>query len=560
MADNETQYDVIVLGAGPNGLTCAAYLARAGAKVALVERNTETGGGLVTEELCGFKMNFHATYMMLGEQMPPHTDLDLGAGGVRYVRPEQQASFLFDGHESLTLYTDIERSVASIAALCPADADPARRLLTETASLCEAFLVPATYVPAVEPIEQMLLLRDSDAVGDRIAEISEDSPREYIESFGFRDPRVLAGFLYLVSMFGLDPEEGGMGFLAPIYLHRMTQAALVRGGSHQLSSTLRRKVEEAGGKVLVGRGAQQIVTEGGRAVGVVLEGGRELRARAVVSTLNPEQTFLQLLEGGPVPVDVTDAAAAYEWEKTSMFVGNWGILGGAPRYEGWPDHVDQSLLVAMGYESPDDVLGHLQEVAAGDTSRMAGHGTVCSLHDPLMAPGHVPFGSPHSIRWESWAPFDADWNRCTADYAERALATWTRYAPNLASANIRASVPWSPRDIEQHLPTMKRGSIKHGAYTSLQMGHNRPVPDCTSYRTPLDGLYVGGASTHPGGMVILGPGYNSARIVAHDLDLDVWWDEPEMVVAARERGYLPDPDAFGAVGAVDNDPAPWMPR
>ncbi len=303
MAD--APYDVIVLGAGPNGLTCAAYLARAGARVALVEKNTETGGGLVTEELSGFKMNFHATYMMLGEQMPPHEDLALGTGGVRYVRPKQQASFLFDSHASFTLYDEIERSVASIGELSPADQAPARKMLTEVAQMCEAFLIPATYVPAVEPIEQMLLLRDSDALGDRIAEISEDSPREYIESFGFSDPRVLAGFLYLVSMFGLDPEEGGMGFLAPIYLHRMTQAALVRGGSHQLSSTLRRKVEEAGGEVMVGHGAHRLLTEDGRVCGVRLDDDRELRARAVVSTLNPQQTFLQLLEGELVPGEVT---------------------------------------------------------------------------------------------------------------------------------------------------------------------------------------------------------------------------------------------------------------
>ena len=174
-----------------------------------------------------------------------------------------------------------------------------------------------------------------------------------------------------------------------------------------------------------------------------------------------------------------------------------------------------------------------------------------------MAPGHVPFGSPHSIRWESWAPYRSDWDACKADYEQRALELWTRYAPNLADANIRASVAWTPLDIERHLPTMKRGSIKHGAYTSLQMGHNRPFPDCVSYRTPISGLYLGGASTHPGGMVILGPGYNSARVVAADLELDQWWDEPEMVLRARERGYLPPLD--GAPPA-DDDPAPWMPR
>jgi len=101
-------------------------------------------------------------------------------------------------------------------------------------------------------------------------------------------------------------------------------------------------------------------------------------------------------------------------------------------------------------------------------------------------------------------------------------------------------VDWSPRDIETQLTTMTRGSIKHGAYLPLQMGYNRPNPDCSGYRTPIPGLYVGGASVHPGGMVILGPGYNASRVVAEDLGLRVWWEEPEMVRRARRRGYLPE--------------------
>ena len=86
---------------------------------------------------------------------------------------------------------------------------------------------------------------------------------------------------------------------------------------------------------------------------------------------------------------------------------------------------------------------------------------------------------------------------------------------------------------------MKRGSIKHGAYTSLQMGYSRPFPECSSYRTPIPGLYLGGSSVHPGGMVIMGPGYNSARVVAEDLGLPIWWREPESVTIARKAGYLP---------------------
>lgn len=535
-------YDAIILGAGPNGLTCAAYLAKSGAKVAVVERNVETGGGLVTQELCGFKLNYHATYMMLGELAPPHRDLGLEDAGVRYVTPEVQASFLFSAKQSFSLFADPPRSVESVSALSPVDGPRYEKLAAEVKELCDAFLIPATYATAVEPIEQVMLLRESDALGDRVADISEMTPHEYIQSFGFDDPRVEAGLLYLTTMFGLDPDEGGMGFLAPIYLHRLTHAGLVRGGSHQLSSMLRRRVEEAGGAVRVGKAAKRLVTEGERITGVILSDDTRLDAPVVVSTLNPQQTFLQLLEGGPVPEDVRDGAERYEWEKTSLFVANRGTLGGAPRYEGYPEHVDRALNVVMGYETPKDVLAHFAEVEQGDHSRMAGHGTVCSLHDPMLVPRHVPFGDPHTLRWESLAPYDVDWGHEGAGYADRAFELWGKYAPNIAEGNVRIAVHWSPKDIEKHLPSMRRGSIKHGSYTSLQMGYNRPFPECSQHTTPIEGLYMAGASVHPGGMVIFGPGYNAARVVARDAGFKIWWDEPEMVVQARKAGYLPAPN------------------
>ncbi len=534
------RFDVVVLGAGPNGLACAAYLARAGARVTVVERNVETGGGLVTQEISGFKMNFHATYMMLGELMPPYADLDLGAEGVRFIYPEAQVSFLFSDRKSFTLFTDPKRSTESIGALSADDAKRYAALRDEVDRLCDAILIPATFVPPVEPIEQMILFRESGPLGERMAEISELTPLEYLDSFGFQDPRVKAGLLYLIAMFGLEPDEGGMGFMAPIYLSRLTHSALVRGGSHQLSSVLRRRIEEAGGRVVVARSARRLVFRDNRVSGVELEDGTVLEAQAVVSTLNPEQTFLELLKGQPIAPELREGAENYEWEKRSLFVANWGVLGAPPRYEGYPELVDQSLMVVMGYETADDVLAHIREVHAGDFSRIAGHGTVCSLHDPLAAPRHVTFGTPHTLRWESWAPFDAPWDKERESYAAKALELWTRYAPNLKEANIRVAIAWSPKDIEAQLPTMKRGSIKHGAYTSLQMGYNRPFPECSSYRTPIQGLYLGGSSVHPGGMVLMGPGYNAARAVAEDLGLEVWWQEPNFVTGARRAGYLPN--------------------
>ncbi len=535
MADKKK---VIVVGAGPNGLTAAAYLAKGGAEVIVVEKNTETGGGLVTEELAGFKMNYHATYMMLAELMPPYSDLELKENGVQFIRPDRQASFLFQDKKSFTLYTDIKKSVESIRKISEKDASVAGQLLEDCKTMNEAFLIPATYLPPLEPIDQVEALNTSDEIGKRIGELGDMSPYEFLDSYKFTDTRVKSAFLYLISMFGLDPIEGGMAILAPLYIERFTQNALVKGGSHQFSSALRRAVEENGGTIIVNNAVTEFIFHHDGVNGVRLFDGSEIYADAVVSTLSPEQNFIQLSGKANIDESLKEIAQNWEWEKWSLFVSNIGMIGDQPRYEGYDDEVNTSLIAVMGYESADDVLAHIEEVKNGKSAKMAGHGTITSLFDPLLVPNHVPLGTYNTLRWECFASYDNNWNKESDGFGNACLEFWSRYAPNIKQGNIRAYVNWSPLDIENHLQTMKRGSIKHGSYTTLQMGYNRPSPECSDYRTPIKGLYLAGASTHPGGMVILGPGYNAARIVAEDLGVSIWWNEPDAVKKARGKGYF----------------------
>lgn len=531
------KYDVIVLGAGPNGLTCAAYLAKAGAKVAILERNVESGGGLLTQELSGFKLNYHATYMLLAEKMPPVQDLGLSDWGVSFTRPEIQVAFLFRDKKSLIFYADAEKCRESVRAFAPEDAQAFAELDREFEAMCEHFLIPATYFPPLSPIDQVEALDASDALGKRINEISEMSPKEVIESYHIKNPQLRGALLYLTSMFGLDPEEEGMGFLTPIYVQRVRQSALVRGGSHHLASSLRRCVESCGGEVVTSAEAAKLLLENGKVKGVETKDGRTFFADRVISTLNPEQTFLQLLPENGVPEELPETAKEWLWDETSLFVLNLGIVGKPPRYEGYPEDVDRALNVVMGYESDEDVLNHFREVKEGKGEKLAGHGSCLSHFDPLLAPNHVPYGPHHVLRFECWAPYDENWIAKKHEFSQKLLEFWASYAPDILRGNVRTRVDWSPKDIEDEIQTMKRGSIKHGAYLSLQMGYNRPNPECSSYRTPIEGLYLGGASAHPGGMVILGPGYNAARVVAADLGLSLW-EEPEMVKQALKKGYL----------------------
>jgi len=120
-------------------------------------------------------------------------------------------------------------------------------------------------------------------------------------------------------------------------------------------------------------------------------------------------------------------------------------------------------------------------------------------------------------------------------YANRLLSMWREYAPNLDEGKVIRQYLYPPTYIETKLVNMVRGSIKHGAYIPTQMGYLRPNSDCSGCRTPIKNLYLCGASTYPGGMILLGGGYNAARVVAEDMGLKPWWAEPEYILEARRK-------------------------
>jgi len=536
-------YDAIIIGAGPNGFTCGSYLAKAGAKVLILERNAETGGGLASEEHSGFRFNYHAIYMMLGELMPPYHDFNLRERGVIFTKPDTQVAFLFQDGKSFVLYVDPEKSKKSLAKLSSKDAETFGRMMHEFKEMCDHFLIPATYFPPVEPLRQIPLLENAGDTGKKILQISEMTPREVVASYKYEDPRIEAAFLYLATMFGIDPEAGGMGFMVPLYVYRLMNTAIVRGGTHSLSSAIRAEFEANGGEVENSAEVKSLITEKGEVKGVRLNDGREIFSKVVISSLNPEQTFFQLYDRKDTPAELAESIENWKWEEWSYFTSHIAVIGDAPRYEAYDSEVNSALIVVMGYESPEEVVQHGEAIKRGELpEKVAGHGTCTTIFDPLQAPSH-PYGPYHTLRWECWAPYELkdskDWDDVKKDYGDRCFETWCHYAPNLAKQKINRRIDWSPVDIERRLITMKKGSIKHGAYSQFQMGYNRPSADCSDYRTPIKGLYVCGASVHPGGMVILGPGYNAAKRVAEDLGLQIWWKVPEMVQKAQEEGYLP---------------------
>jgi len=538
-----SQYDVIIIGAGPNGLTCGAYLAKAGARVLILEKRHESGGGLATDDLASpFRYNLHATYMLMGELMPPYQDLDLAGRGIRFINPPVKAAFINRKNRPVVFYGDPEKTLAGLGKFSPDDVAPLRAMMGDFAELTDGILLPSTYVPPAAVIELAVML-NGKPLGRKMLEMGEMSPMEILDHYGFKHPRLKAALLYLACMWGIHPTTTGMGYMVPLYINRMMKASLVHGGSHTLSSGLLESFLQNGGAILDWAGVEKISMTNGKASGVVLEDGREFNAPTVVSTLNPRQTFLDLIGEDYLPWELTEGAKAWRWEEWSFFTLHLGMKGDPPSFNAGDASADcnQALLAVLGFDTPEDVEKHIETVCGREQPEPAGHLTCTTIHDPSQAsPG--PYGPLHTLRWESWAPYrlnGAHWDELKETHSDRVIDLLKEFSPNLDQARVLYRFAYTPLDIERRLATMQEGSIKHGAYISTQMGYLRPNPDCSSYRTPVPGLYVAGASAYPGGMITLGPGYNAAGVILEDLGLKQWWTLPEYVIEARNEGLIP---------------------
>ena len=538
-----TTYDVVIIGAGPNGLVAGAYLSRAGLKTLIVEKRLEAGGGLATEEstLPMVLHNTHSIYNMMVDYAPAYKDLRLEEDYlIKYVRPALQFVMPFKDGKSLCLYTDVEKTCSSFARFSDKDAAAYRAMDTRFNTYMEEFLAPATYVPPLSALDQTVKL-DNSPIGKEILELSEKSPKQIIDEL-FENEQVRTLMLYAACHWGLDPETEGVGFLVPLYLNRATHYRLCVGGSHMVGQALGKIILENGGMILGSQSVKKILVKDGKACGIETEGGDVMVAdKAVLSTVNPEQTFLTFIDNENLDGEFVEKIKLWQWEK-------WSLLQIHLALEAPPDfkiaaqdpELNQGLVYVLGYENTQDLLDHWQGMERGELGEKAGfHCSFPSVHDPSQAPpgkctGLISQMAPYALNGNG-----ANWLslKRKEEEAERRLRILEEFAPG-----IRAKILWvttsTPADTENRFLDMKEGSIKQGAYHPLQMGYLRPNEECSDTRTPIQGLYLGGAGCHSGGLVIFGPGYLAANAVAEDLGLQKWWAEPELVTRARGKGVL----------------------
>jgi phytoene dehydrogenase-like protein len=525
-------YDGIILGTGHNALVLQAYLARAGLRALSLDRAAVAGGGLATEEdprHPGFLHNTHSFFHRAVTAMPWYRDLELERHGARYVEPELNVALILPDGRALEWWTDLDRTADSFAEFSKSDAAALRRWVEEFRPIVETILLPEALSPPLPPERRREALSRSP-LGRRLLEVQGLSPLEFVVR-EFENDVIRAGLLFFNGLREIDLRLKGFGHAIPALLAGRHKAQMCLGGSARLAEALVNDIREHGGEVRTGTEIKAILTDGGRAVGVELTTGERLAAKVVASGLNPQQTFLDLLDVGAVATEVRDRAAAFTYNRVAPLFALNVALREPPRYraaERRPE-LNRAFMVILGLER----FGQFEEIVAaherGEMPPTVMWGACPTLFDASQAPP----GMHTAFLWEK-LPYalhgdPRNWDAARQEHGRAALALWARFAPNLVDGAVIDWFTRSPLDTERRLPNMRYGDLLVGSFANGQVAYDRPFPGAGRYRTPLAGLYLCGGSTHPGGNITGLCGYNAAAVIAADLGAPVWWHPPQHV-------------------------------
>ncbi len=523
--------DVVIIGAGHNGLTLGAYLARSGLDVVVLERRHEEGGGLCTEELTrpGFLHNVHANYHTFVDMAPAITDLEVRENGVEYVRPEVQMASIFDDGTALTIHTDLDKTCESMARFSETDAETFRRLHTEAHGFVDLLLGTLMYQPPMS-VKELTRALAAFGVEERTEFLSVRLRRETINQFldqHFTNDRIKAHLAFHGAVCGYTNDVAGLAIGFPLLIGKIDNWHLCLGGSHRLAHALWRDLAHHGGTLISDAEVASIQVEDGRAVGVRLTTGEEISARrAVASTVDVEQTLLEFVDPTDLSPELRTRVANDVVHKDWSLFSVHAAMSELPEYtaaEFDPD-VNRAWVVNLGYASTDDLDDDWRLIRKGGLPDPRPNAAVNSLYDPTDAPDGCYTGL-----LRQFAPYDlhgggaGQWEGMGRWYAQRCLDVWRRHAPNLEANTFIDWAPFTPLDISRKLVNMVRGDWMMGEISLDNLLDQRPLPELGEYRTPIDRLYLAGSTQHPHGFITFGPGYNALQIMADDLDIDPWW-------------------------------------
>jgi phytoene dehydrogenase-like protein len=525
------RYDAVIIGGGHNGLVAAAYLAAGGVKTLVLERRPYVGGASVTEEPWpGYRVST-AAYVISLLRREVVRDLDLKKHGLTiypqdppYFQPYPDGRYLMIWNDGRKTREEIRKFSARDAEVYPQYEATLNRL----AEFVEPLLLMTPPDPASKRFRDLLGLlrvaRLARGLGKDLyseVEVLVGSARDFLDSwFESEELKALLCGQAVIGTFA-GPRTPGTSYV--LFHHVMGEVdgmrgcwGVVRGGMGQVSECLASAARQRGATIRCDAPVERILVRDGRAVGVALADGEEVGARVVISNADPKVTFLKLLDPRrELPEDFTRRVERFRIEGSSVKV-NYALaelpdFTALPGIRPGPQHAGTIDICP----SLDYMERAYDEAKYGRwSSEPFLEAVIPTVYDDSIAPPgrHImsvfcQFG-PYRLQ-------DGTWDTEKEKFGDRVTEILTRYAPNFRGAVLHRQVV-SPLDLERDF-ALSRGNIFQGEMGLDQLFFMRPVPGFADYRTPLRGLYLCGACTHPGGGVMGAPGHNAAREVLKDL-------------------------------------------
>lgn len=524
--------DVLLVGGGHNGLTCAAYLARAGLRVTVLERRGVVGGAAVTEEFHPGFRNSVASYTVSLLQPRVIEDLDLRGHGLRIV-PRRRGNFLPlpDGRYLLTGAGQTQAQVAKFS-LRDAQALPAYEARLEAiADVLRALaLQPPPNVTDAGWWKALPELLRGVRLGRRLVTLDATLRQELLDLFTLSAAEYLDRWFESAPIKALFGFDGVVGHYASPYTpgtayvllhHVFGEVEGVKGawghaigGMGAITQAMAAAARAAGATIRTDAGVEEVLVEGGRAVGVRLHTGEALRARCVVANVNPKLLYQRLLRAEHVPPATAERMA--HWRCGSGTFRMNVALARLPSFSALPgegDHLTAGIILAPSLDYMD--RAYLDARAHGWARAPIVELLIPSTLDDALAPPGQHVASLFCQHVAPQLPDGRSWDDHREEVADLMIATVERYAPGFAASVLGRQIK-SPLDLERDFGLIG-GDIFHGALTLNQLFAARPALGQADYRGAIPGLYLCGAGTHPGGGVTGAPGHNAAQVVIGDL-------------------------------------------
>lgn len=524
-----SSYDAVVVGGGHNGLVCAAYLARAGLRTVVLERRHLVGGAAVTEEPWpGYRVST-ASYVvsLLSQRIVRELGLPRFGYHVYPLDPEYFAPF--EDGSGILVWNDPGKTAEEIGRVSKPDADGYLRYsaaLEELATLIRPLLYQTPPDPALASPRDIphaaataaFFLRRRGALA-RLAQIMTMSCADFLDRF-FADERIKGALAPggVIGMWG-GPMSPGSAYV--LLHHRMGEAAdvsggwgFVRGGMGGVSDAIAGAAKAAGAEIEVNAEVTAIDVAGGRARGVTLADGRQLRANVIASAVHPSTTFLALVGEQHLPAelatDIRNFRTRSPSAKVNLALSELPDFTARPGIEPGPQHPEIMISPTLTYleQAWDDAK------YGRPSARPMIDCVIPTTKDPTIAPQGAHLMNCF-VQYLPYQPADGPWDDAKRDaLATSVIDTIAQFAPNFKNSVTHQQV-LTPYDLEQRFGLLG-GNIFHGEISPDQLFSLRPSPLAAGYRTPITGLYLCGSGAHPGGGVMGIPGLNASRAIVRD--------------------------------------------